>query len=284
MNSTSDKATEENAVAATSSALQQLHYAALPPDKNVTTAHVHQLLGVGNHTDADVAEIAGKLAKMKQDLRSWAGVQIKSKMAEIARALGDEKFTAKVNYNKNPIASFGELKQWWMQPHVHEDALSRNSFYYIAYGYFEENPNWDVYLEETYMKKLKWEYTQESKDRIQHNSKRNGYAMKGCVARNIVMVKHELVKQLLKAGREIDDGLTLTKNRPKKTAGADSNKRRKKGEFYLSAADAASQGKQLKVDKVSAVASKKYQYVLTLTRLYHTWSFIFYTTVSTYCR
>ena len=98
------------------------------------------------------------------------------------------------------------------------------------------------------------------------------------------MVKHELVKQLLKAGREIDDGLTLTKNRPKKTAGADSNKRRKKGEFYLSAADAASQGKQLKVDKVSAVASKKYQYVLTLTRLYHTWSFIFYTTVSTYCR
>jgi hypothetical protein len=134
------------------------------------------------------------------------------------------------------------------------------------------------------MKKLKWEYTQESKDRIQHNSERNGYAMKGCVARNIVMVKHELVKQLLKAGREIDDGLTLTKNRPKKTAGADSNKRRKKGEFYLSAADAASQGKQLKVDKVSAVASKKYQYVLTLTRLYHTWSFIFYTTVSTYCR
>ncbi len=44
------------------------------------------------------------------------------------------------------------------------------------------------------MKKLKWEYMQKFKDHIQQNSKRNGYAMKGCIARNIVMVKHELPK------------------------------------------------------------------------------------------
>jgi hypothetical protein len=78
---------------------------------------------------------------MKQDLGSWAKVQIKSRMAELAQATRDEKLTAKVNYNKNPISSFGEVKQWWMQLHVHEDALSRNSFYYIAYGFVGENPN-----------------------------------------------------------------------------------------------------------------------------------------------
>ena len=49
--------------------------------------------------------------------------------------------TAKVNYNKKPISSFGEVKQWWMQLHVREDALSRITFYYIAYGFVGENPN-----------------------------------------------------------------------------------------------------------------------------------------------
>jgi hypothetical protein len=32
---------------------------------------------------------------------------------------------------------------------------------------FEGNPNWDVFLEETYMKKLQLKYSQESKDYIQ---------------------------------------------------------------------------------------------------------------------
>ncbi len=88
-----------------------------------------------------------------------------------------------------------------MQPHVQEDALSRNSMYYIACGYLKK-----ILIGMFSWKKL---YTQESKDHVQQNGKRNGYALKGCVARNIVMVKHELVKQLLKAGREYDAGHCL---------------------------------------------------------------------------
>jgi hypothetical protein len=131
--STNDKAMDNAAAFATSTTLQQIHYAALPPDKNVTTAHVHQILGIRNHSNNDIAITVGKLAKMKHDLCSWVGMQIKSKMAEAACAVGDEQFPAKANDNNNPINSFAELKQWWMQPHIQEHALCRNSFYCIAY-------------------------------------------------------------------------------------------------------------------------------------------------------
>jgi hypothetical protein len=69
------------------------------------------------------------------------------------------------------------------------------------------------------MDKFKLEYTKESKDFLQWKSRRNGYALKGCIARNTVMVKYELMKRLLKAGREYDAGLSFTKNHPKKMGG-----------------------------------------------------------------
>ncbi len=107
------------------------------------------------------------------------------------------------------------------------------------------------------MDKLKLEYTKESKDAIQWKSRRNGYAVKGCIARNIVMVKHELVKQLLKEGREYVAGLSFTKNRPKKMGGEESKKRRKKGEFFFGGTDAASPVQQHQKEQVSAVVYKK---------------------------
>ncbi len=44
------KSTNGNSDEAKSSRLQLFLYVTLPPDKNVTTAHVHQILGIGNHS------------------------------------------------------------------------------------------------------------------------------------------------------------------------------------------------------------------------------------------
>jgi hypothetical protein len=52
---------------------------------------------------------------------------------------------------------------------------------------------------------------------MQEQYQRKGYQLKGCIARNISMVKQELVKQVQKAGRSDEDGVTLTKNKPKGT-------------------------------------------------------------------
>jgi hypothetical protein len=230
-----------------------IHYAALPPDKGITTEHVHQILGVGNHSTELVDKTVEKLTKLKHDVRSWAASQIRSKMAEIARALGNDEFTAKVLYNNNPVNSFAELKKWWMQQCSQEDPKARNSLYYIAYGYFEECPTWDVYLEQEYMKTMKLGYITESAEAIQGKNKRKGYEIKGCIARNVVMVKHELVKQLQKAGRAIAGTVSFTKNRPKDKTVDSTSKRRKKGEYYFGGSDMTSPAKQHIKEKVSNI-------------------------------
>jgi hypothetical protein len=54
---------------------------------------------------------------------------------------------------------------------------------------------------------------------------------------NITMVKHELVKQIQKAGRLYEEGMTFTKNRPKRKDIDDSDKRWKKGMYYFKQLD-----------------------------------------------
>ena len=62
------------------------------------------------------------------------------------------------------------------------------------------------------MMKNNVEYNRKSKLMVQEGSRRSGYKIKGCTAKNISMVQHELVKQLQKAGRIHDSGITFTKN------------------------------------------------------------------------
>jgi hypothetical protein len=67
--------------------------------------------------------------------------------------------------------------------------------------------------------------------------RRKGFRKKGCIAMNITMVKHELVKQIQKAGRLYKEGMTFIKNRPKQKDIDDSDKRQKKGMYYFKQLD-----------------------------------------------
>lgn len=199
----------------TESRIKVLLYGALPPTKQITSNHLHQVLGFGNHSEDLILRTTDELTELKKDVREWAGELLKSKMAEIARSMGNKDNTIKIHFHDNDIRSFAELKLWWSNPTNQKSMTARNSIYYCLYGYFEECPGWEEDQEEMYMKKFKIQYKNESKTSVQEQCRHNGYKKKGCIAIKIAMVKHELVKQAQKAGRLYEEGMTFTKNRPR---------------------------------------------------------------------
>ncbi len=80
-----------------------IHFGALPPTKHLTLTHVHQILGFGNYSTDVISRTLYDLRLLKKDVREWAGNQIKSKMAEIARATGS---------TPQEIMSYSDLKEW----------------------------------------------------------------------------------------------------------------------------------------------------------------------------
>jgi hypothetical protein len=87
------------------------------------------------------------------------------------------------------------------------------------------------------MKKFNLHYTEDSKKLLHDQCGRKGYKKKGCIAMNIAMVKHELVKQVQNAGKLFEEGMILTKNRPMRKQTNDSDKRRGKGMYYYKQLD-----------------------------------------------
>jgi hypothetical protein len=214
-----------------------LHYGALPPTTHITVPHIHQILGFGNHGDELIQKTMQELTALKKDVREWAGEQLKSKMTEIARSMGSNDNTARMLNDDNDIRSFPELKQWWSNPKNQRDTKSRNSLYYVLYGYYEECKQYDEELEDMYMKKFNLQYSEDSKKLLQDQCGRKGFKKKGCMAMNIAMVKAELVKQVQNAGKVFEEGMTITKNRPKRRQTNESNKRRKPGMYYYKQLD-----------------------------------------------
>jgi hypothetical protein len=44
---------------------------------------------------------------------------------------------------------------------------SSNSMYFIAYGYWEENQDWGLWLEKKFLEESRWTYFEESKRAVQ---------------------------------------------------------------------------------------------------------------------
>jgi len=99
--------------------------------------------------------------------------------------------------------------------------------YYVAYGYWEENQDWDQFLEKKILEESGWSYCAKSKKAVQGKSQQWGYEVKGCIAQNFSHVKHELVKQIQKAGRDLLDNSNFAKSRRGQMKGATAQKRRK---------------------------------------------------------
>lgn len=226
-----------------------LHYGALPATGELHVNHIHQILGLGNHSTETIDRTLRELRSLKKDVKEWAGEQVKSKMAEVARSMGNHDNSNRMLLNGQEIRSFSNLKEWWADPDNQKEDSNKNSLYYCIYGYFEENKRWDDELEALYMSKFHLTYNEDSKRTMQEQCKRKGYKVKGCIASNIAMVKQELVKQIQKAGRGEENGVTLTKKRPRKAEQGDDNKRRQKGVFYIKPMNVENSPQQLRMEE-----------------------------------
>jgi hypothetical protein len=153
-------------------------------------------------------------------------------MVALARDLKSSDLTATLLVCGNAPTTFLDIKNWWRNPQVQRDEKKRNTMYYIAYGYWEECQDWEQWLEKTFLEESGWSYCPESKAAVQGKNKRHCYEVKGCIAKNFSHVKHELVKQLQKAGRELNEESNFSKSRRGKMKNVNSKKRRKKGDYY----------------------------------------------------
>jgi len=204
-----------------------LHYAALQSDKPIDEMHVHQILGVGNHSKEHVETVIQNLKEWKQYVCGWGGTQIKMKMVEVARRIKESDFTAAIKFNGKELSNFLDIKKWRRNPMVQKEEKNRNSMYYMVYGYWEENQDWDQFLEKKNLEESGWSYCAKSKKAVQGKSQQWGYEVKGCIAQNFSHVKHELVKQIQKAGRDLLDNSNFAKSRRGQMKGATAQKRRK---------------------------------------------------------
>lgn len=75
--------------------------------------HVHQILGVGNHSKENVETVIQNLKEWKQYVCGWGGTQLKTKMVEVARRIKELEFTAAIKFNGNELSNFQDIKKWW---------------------------------------------------------------------------------------------------------------------------------------------------------------------------
>jgi hypothetical protein len=127
--------------------------------------------------------------------------------------------------------------------------------YYVAYGYWEEHRDWDHWLEETFLEESGWSYCEESKKAVQGKNQCQGYEIKGCLARNFCHVKHELVKQIQKAGRDFNVNSNFAKSRRGAMKDLAGIKRRKKGDCYFKSSK-TSQAKTAAQHMVTIIPSR----------------------------
>ena len=209
----------------------ELHFAAIPTDRKIDVATVHQLLGVGTHSSDTINIALHHYNQCKREVRSWAAAQIKAIIRENAQKIVTNDHTVEIRRNSCKILDFTDLIKWWRDNCTNDDKRYSNSLYHACYNNF--NPGWEVEMEKDFMTTQRWKYTESSIQDVQGSCSRAGFTMKGCVAKNISNVKCELMKQLNMAGKK--KGIAVSKVRPKEAAWtADGKYVRKKNESTLS--------------------------------------------------
>lgn len=146
------------------------------------------------------------------------------KMVGIARRIKPTDFTGEIRWRGSKITTFLEIKNCWRCPNVQGVERNRNSMYYVAYGYI---------LERKFLQESGWSYCEESKKVEQSKNRWRGYEVKVCIAQIFSHVKHELVKQLQKAGKDLNDNSKFAKSRRGSMKEGMMTKQRKKRDYYF---------------------------------------------------
>jgi hypothetical protein len=185
---------------------QPLHPELFKPSGAVTQGQVLSAFGnvtVGLHIDV-IAALVEKVQGIKTDVRSWGLHQVRAKIVK--------------NFNQcSPGGSFctiGQVADYWKENGTVEAA---GKLWYACYGAFDDEPGWDVQLEQMYMEMCEYTY------RVTEDRR------KGCFARTIGQRKTDIIKMINRASEKTHQGLIRMKRLPEEIDEKTKFKKRKKG-------------------------------------------------------
>jgi hypothetical protein len=187
----------------------------LQPNANINVEHVNKVLGCKVKSHAEKEEIVKQWTSWKKEVRGWASHHIKEKMYQQAQRLENNEETLQPTLNGKKIQKFQELTKWWSLSNPTCTNLEA-TFAYLAYDMWEKG--WEKQWENNFMTTYRWYYDPKVKENIRNTCERQGYEMKGCVAKNIKQVKGEIVKGMQKQGQTNGHGKTMKKHRDRSEA------------------------------------------------------------------
>jgi hypothetical protein len=185
---------------------QPLHPELFKPAGSVTQCQVLSAFGnvtVGLHKDV-IAALVEKVQSIKTDVRSWGLHQVRAKIVK--------------NFNQcSPGGSFctiGQVADYWKENGTVEAA---GKLWYACYGAFDDEPGWEVNLEQTYMEMCEYTYRATEGRR------------KGCFSRTIGQRKTDIIKMINRASVNTHHGVIRMKRLPEEVDAKTKFKKRKKG-------------------------------------------------------
>ena len=185
---------------------QPLHPELFKPAGSVTQCQVLSAFGnvtVGLHKDV-IGALVEKVQSIKTDVRSWGLHQVRAKIVK--------------NFNQcSPGGSFctiGQVADYWKENGTVEAA---GKLWYACYGAFDDEPGWEVNLEQMYMEMC--EYTYRATDGRR----------KGCFSRTIGQRKTDIIKMINRASEKTHHGVIRMKRLPEEMDAKTKFKKRKKG-------------------------------------------------------
>lgn len=157
---------------------------------------IHHCIACCGSTDSTtVSAFQAKIIKLRKEIRGWAKQEVKVQLTEIAKSIHDsDDFTA-VFVNEGgsekelPCRTFKDIVDWWK--HCKGTEKDNATYNEIVYGWWKKNPRWELELEKRFMETYNWTYDLTSMQRANETKK-------GCVAKNIVMGRVDLIHQLQK--------------------------------------------------------------------------------------
>jgi len=95
------------------------------------------------------------------------------------------------------VHNFRQIKHYWASSDLPN---AESNIFSIAYGIWENKPDWDMQLEITFMDENGWKYKmgKDMSQPVQKHKREEDY--KGCVAWLISHVKGDMVKQIQECG------------------------------------------------------------------------------------
>jgi hypothetical protein len=140
-----------------------------------------------------------KITKLRGDIRGWAKQEVKRQLTEIAQSIQENDEFSPVGFYQGspakwyPCRTYKDIVDWWK--HCKGTEKDYATYNEIVYGWWKKKARWELEWEKKFMERYAWTYDPTSVQKAKESAK-------GCVARNIVMGRVDLIHQLQKVSTD----------------------------------------------------------------------------------